>query len=65
MSLNKTRKRAIARARRRKEMSEQGFQFAHLGQRVAEAMRSVGMAAQTILDGIADFGRAIREIFEK
>ncbi|MFA9493211.1 hypothetical protein [Streptococcus sp. E17BB] len=74
MSLNKTRKRAIARARRRltsrvtantsKSLLETSEQFLFLGY-TAEQVRSLGRIAQAVSDGMVAFGKAFNESMER
>ncbi len=61
MSLNKTRKRAIARARRRSEMPGQELLSGYTVEQIAEAMRSLGRIARAVSDGIVAFGKAFSE----
>lgn len=65
MSLNKTRKRAIARARRRSEMPAQKLLPGYTVEQITEAMRAIGRVAQAVSDGLVAFGKAFNESLRK
>lgn len=65
MSLNKTRKRAIARARRRLEMPGQELLSGYTVEQITEAMRAIGRVAQAVSDGLVAFGKAFNESMKK
>lgn len=61
MSLNKTRKRAIARARRRSEMPGQELLSGYTVEQITEAMLAIGRVAKAVCDGLVAFGKAFSE----
>lgn len=65
MSLNKTRKRAIARARRRENQQRMGLSADSAGKQMAEAFQHICRAARAFCDGMAAFSRAFRESMQQ
>lgn len=65
MSLNKTRKRAIARARRRSEMPEQELLSGYTAEQIVEVIQAIGRVAQAVSDGLVAFGKAFNESMTK
>ncbi|MET3558684.1 hypothetical protein ABID29_001810 [Streptococcus rupicaprae] len=65
MSLNKTRKQAIARARRRLEMPGQELISGYTVEQLAEVIQAMGRIVQAIIDGMVAFGKAFSESIER
>lgn len=65
MSLNKTRKRAIAKARQRLEIPEQKLLSGYTVEQITQAMQAIGRVAQAFVDGLAAFGKAFNESLRK
>lgn len=62
MSLNKTRKQAIARARSRSEMPGQELLSGYTVEQITEAF---GRVAQAVADGLVAFGKAFSESMKR
>lgn len=65
MSLNKTRKRAIARAWRRENQLSKGLSADSAGKQMAEAFQHIGRVVRAFCDGIAAFSRAFCESMQQ